>query len=184
MALPSMAMFAQYYISCVAYLLALPTGILSGVTEPLELRQNRNLPCENTLSQLTFHTPSTGRTGKFTPFVLTVMTFRSCGKNLLVSHFAYQSCSRLHSVNNFLIGQQFDNEACELHANNPPRVCEGVWSSSLEEHWWSQRLCRHTLAPTSAHVHWSLTEAIKFSMWRDSSRWVRWRWRSWVFWDQ
>lgn len=22
-------------------------------------------------------------------------------------------------------------------------VCEGVWSSSLEEHWWFQRLCRH-----------------------------------------
>lgn len=130
MALPSMAMFAQYYISCVAYLLALPTGILSGVTEPLEFRQNRNLPCENTLSQLTFHTPSTGRTGKFTPFVLTVMTFRSWHwgqwQEPPRSHFAYQSCSQLHLVNNFLIGQRFDNEAGELHANNPPCVWRSV----------------------------------------------------------
>lgn len=147
MALPSMAMLAQYYISCVAYLLALPTGILSGVTEPLELRENRNLPCENTLSQLTFHTPSTGRTGKFTllywQWWLSGLDAGVSGKNLLVPTSPIKAAlsfirSTISSLANNLITKLVNFMQTIL------LVCEGVWSSSLEEHWWSQRLCRHT----------------------------------------
>lgn len=94
------------------------------------------------LSQLT----GTG-TGKFTllywQWWLSGLDAGVSGKNLLVPTSPIKAAlsfirSTISSLANNLITKLVNFMQTIL------LVCEGVWSSSLEEHWWSQRLCRHT----------------------------------------
>lgn len=135
MALPSFALFADIRSHMYSLYWQSLCASCHG-THPLELGQDRNFPCENTLSSLAFHTLLNERTETWLSGLDTL--FRV--KKLLILTLPKKSfiCQTISSFAKNLIIKLVNSMQTVL------LICKGVLSSSLEQHWWAQCLPSHT----------------------------------------